>query len=58
MNKEHLEIQQIKLAYQKKTKKIKTVKVKCKSRDLIAEAEYEIAHGSKSSRKTPNMESK
>jgi len=31
---------------------------KKKSRDLIAEAEYEIVHGSKSSRKTPNMESK
>ena len=58
MNKEHLEIQQIKLAYQKKSKKIKTVKVKCKSRDLVAEAEYELKYGSQSSRKTPCLESK
>lgn len=39
MNKDHLEIQQIKLAYQKKQKKIKTIKVKPKSRDLFADAE-------------------
>lgn len=39
MNKEHLEIQQIKQAYQKKRKKIKTIKIKPKSRDLIAETQ-------------------
>jgi hypothetical protein len=37
--------------------KQKAKRTKPKSRDLMAEAEYEIAHGSKSSRKTPNMES-
>lgn len=43
-SKEHLEIQQIKLAYQKKCKKIKTIKVKPKTRDILAEAEYKITH--------------
>jgi hypothetical protein len=44
MNKEHLEIQQIKRAYQQKCKKIKTVKVKPKTRDILTEAEYKIKH--------------
>jgi len=56
MNKEHLEIQQIKLAYQKKCKKVKTIKVKPKSRDLMAEAEYEIQNGRKLSTKSLNLE--
>lgn len=56
MNKEHLEIQQIKLAYQKKCKKVKTIKVKPKSRDLMADAEYEIQNGRKLSTKSLNLE--
>ena len=56
MNKEHLEIQQIKLAYQKKCKKVKTIKVKPKSRDIFAEAEYEILNGRKLPAKSPNLE--
>jgi hypothetical protein len=44
MNKEQQEIQQIKLAYQKKQKKIKTIKIKPKSRDLFADAEIFLKH--------------
>lgn len=44
-SKEHLEIQQIKQAYQQKCKKIKTVKIKPKGRDILAEAEYNNSHG-------------
>ena len=38
MNKEYLETQQIKQAYQKKIKKVKTIKIKPKARDLIQDA--------------------
>lgn len=38
MNKEYFETQQIKQAYQKKIKKIKTIKIKPKTRDLIQDA--------------------
>ena len=57
MNKEQLERLQIKQAYQKKHKQIKTVKIKPKSRDIISELEYDTSHGKFLSRQTPRVES-
>lgn len=46
MKKEQLEIQQIKQAYQKRRKKIKTIKIKPKGIDLIAAAEANLRSAS------------
>ena len=58
MNKEQLEIQQIKLAYQKKCKRIKTIKMKPKRRDILTEAEYNNEDGRILSRESLKTEKK